>query len=63
MLTNDKPIEKKSRAKETKSFEQEVFQHLGDFKTKLVKEKLKDQNLKKIISDLLLEWASGRIKL
>ena len=43
--------------------DQMVFNSMGEFKTNLVKSKLKDNDLKKLIQRLLIEWAQGRVNL
>lgn len=40
-----------------------VFNSMGEFKTNLVKSKLKDNDLKQLIQRLLIEWAQGRVNL
>lgn len=43
--------------------EQLVFNSMGEFKTNLVRSKLKDKDIKKLIQALLIEWAQGRVNL
>lgn len=51
------------KIEETPNIEDLILKDMGEFKISLVKKKLKEDDLKKVIQRLLIEWAQGRVNL
>lgn len=60
-MARPKKIEQTKQCNE--SLESVIFKNLGEYRTKLVKSKLIDKDLEKLVHALLIEWAQGRVNL
>lgn len=62
-MARPKKLEQTNTEHAASDLDKMIFDNMGEFKTNLVKSKLKDNDLKKLIQRLLIEWAQGRVNL